>query len=341
MGDDSLAGVAGDLNLSDGLGLALLNASALATAAVNSTNSTGNATAWPLSAEDLEHFLGDPDVLHALGLVLGVAAICFSRRFPLVLAVSSSISLGLWIGLVVQDRQAYGQPLWGEVELPEGIWVPIVAGLLSAVAAGMLVKLAWKAALALLTAGLVMLLALAVCRLVNVSPEEFFEFGAWLLSTYRVVGAIVLVVAVILSAAAVQKFHKAVIIFASAHLGVLLLLSGASHFSQRAGASEAPFSLLDDLARIWSEARAGNCEIWEPEEGEDPSFAEGMDRCDCGDRCRTEILAWILGSLTAVLGHWYLHRREAGEKDGEDDEKLPLQRSNSGNPAPAVVGARH
>ena len=61
-----------------------------------------NATVW-VTREGVEHFLGDPDVLHATSLLLGIVAIVFAKRLPMLLAAVASTSLGLWVGLVVQD----------------------------------------------------------------------------------------------------------------------------------------------------------------------------------------------------------------------------------------------
>jgi len=298
----------------------------------NSSNSSNSTLTW-LSRYEVEHFLGDPGVLHAIGLVFGLVAILFSKRLPVLLAVVASLTLGLWVGLLVQERQTFEEPLIGDLETPDGIWLPITLGVLAAIAAAALAKFAWRAALALLTSGVLMLLALAICRLLNTTPEDMFKMGAALLSTYRVIGVVVLVVTILLSALAVRKFHKVMVGFTSAHLGVLLLLSGLSHFAQRLGAVERPFSLLDDLARIAAEVRGGRCKLWE--EGSEPaternadghakvvsSSAVDFESCDCGDQCRTEILAWILGSLTVVLFRWYWDRR-TGKGDAKEKESL-------------------
>ncbi|CAJ1353195.1 unnamed protein product, partial [Effrenium voratum] len=125
-------------------------------------------------------------------------------------------------------------------------------------------------ALALLTGGLVTLIALAACRLANVSPEKVFQLGSTLLSSYRVVGAVVLTLSVIVFFFMVRSCHTQMAEFASAQLGTLLLLSGVSYFSARVGA-EAPFSLLDDMARMAAEVRGGNCHLWQDEDEELPS----------------------------------------------------------------------
>jgi hypothetical protein len=297
-----------------------------------------NITSW-VTLEEVEHFLGDPTALHATALVLGTIAILFSKRFPHVLAIVASISLGLWTGLVVQDRQIYNQPLLG-LDMPEGEWVPICVGLLVSCAVVALTLLVWRIALAMLVGGLLMLLSFAICRLANVSPQKIMQLGSSVLSMYRIVGAVVLVVTILAGALLAKRFHKAMFSFASAHLGTLLLLSGVSFFAQEAGGSEAPFSLLDDLARIFSEVRSGNCYIWEDESGED--LPEG---CDCSEKCQTEIIAWIASSLV-VLGGRVLLRRVRKKKDKADsEENAPLTKTTSalmsspGEPVPEVVGA--
>lgn len=286
-------------------------------------NST-NATNW-LTREEVEHFLGDPDVLHALALGLGLAAIMQpGKKLPHILASVAAISFGLWVALVVQDRQTFNEPLWGSVILPDGIWVPILAGLTGAAAAIALSFFAWKLALVLLTSGLLMMIALAICRLFEVSPERAFQIGASLLSAYRITGAVILVAAILVSVVLVRKFHKHMVSFASATLGTLLLLSGVSYFCQREGV-EAPFSLLDDLARIISEVRGGRCQLWEPPEGEGNAPAveplveappadgdDGLKGCDCEGQCQAEILAWLASTVTVIVGRWLLRRQHKG-----------------------------
>mmetsp|Transcript_49124 Transcript_49124/g.110561 ORF Transcript_49124/g.110561 Transcript_49124/m.110561 type:complete len:330 (+) Transcript_49124:92-1081(+) len=310
-----------------------LPASLVANQSANETALGGNLTQW-ITREEVEHFLGDPDVLHAVALVLGIAAIAYGRRLPHLLAAVSSVSLGLWVGLVIQDRQAFNEHLFGKVEIPEGTWFPIVIGLVTTIAAGVLGLVAWRAALVLLTACLLATIALAICRLANASPERILKVGASLLSAYRIVGAVVLVIAILASTLLVKRFHKAMIFFSSAHLGTLLLLSGISHFSERAGAMEAPFSLLDDLARVMAEVRGGRCHLWKSEGREDT----GLKGCDCGQQCRTDIIAWLVCSAT-VLGMKaairLLDRRFKGQKPS-DEEKAPLA---DGGASPQVIGA--
>jgi hypothetical protein len=306
--------------------------------------------------EEFDHFLGDPDVLHAVALVMGISAIGLGKRLPQLLAAVAATSLGLYVGLVIQDRQRFNEPAFGEVEIPQGVWFPVVAGLLSAAAAGALTYLTWRTALVLLTGSIVMLIGLAVCRLFEVSPERIFQLGASLLSAYRVVGAIVLILAILASVLLVRKFHKSMVSFASANLGTLLLLSGVSYFAQKAGA-EAPFSLLDDMARIVSEVRGGRCQLWEDggpttaaprllqeQAGGDP----GLEGCECQAQCRTEILAWICSTITVLLGRYLLWRyKETKEqrekrKKKEKEEKEPLAANadsyTDATPAASVIG---
>jgi len=297
---------------------------------VNPVNSslTNSTNAW-LTREEFEHFLGDPAVLHIFALVMGLIAILLSKRFPLILAAVASISAGLWVALIMQDRQNYHQTMAGQ-ELPEGIWLPIVSGLLTTLSVAALTMLVWRLALAMLVGGLVMLIAISVCRLANVSPQKIVEIGTSALSTYRVVGAIVLVVAVLVSALLAKYFHEAMFSFASAHLGTLLLLSGISYFAQTAGGAEAPFSLLDDLARIFAEVRSGRCHLWaKTHTGED-----SLKSCDCGETCQTEITAWLASSWTVLLVrvgvHYHIMRREKSRESEEiktqrREEKAPLR----------------
>ncbi|CAK0823841.1 unnamed protein product [Prorocentrum cordatum] len=82
-------------------------------------------------AYELDHFLGDPDVLHGVALVMGIAAIGLGKRLPQMLAAVSATTLGLYVGLVVQNRQQFSEPVFGTVEIPEGAFgfiVPDVHG---------------------------------------------------------------------------------------------------------------------------------------------------------------------------------------------------------------------
>jgi len=301
-----------------------------------------NGTATWLTRQEVEHFLGDPDVLHAIALALGVAAIAFGRRLPQLLAGVSSVSLGLWVGLVVQDRQVFDQPLVGSIDVPDGVWFPIVAGVLTTAAAGALGLLAWRVALVLLTAGLFSMIALAICRLANASPEKILQVAGSLLSTYRIVGAVVLVLTILISSLLVRRFHEGMIAFSSAHLGTLLLLSGISHFTQVAGASEVPFSLLDDFARIMAEVRGGRCELWSGEGTKGES--SDLHGCECGDQCRSEIVAWLASSMTVLGGRFVMKKLKERSGKGQkpsDEEKAPLAESAASPAAsPEVIGAR-
>lgn len=310
----------------------------------NATSGAGD-DFW--TAEQLDHFLGDPDVLHAAALVMGIAAIGLGKRLPQLLAAVSATTLGIYVGLVVQNRQHFDEPVFGSVDLPDGVWLPIVAGVVAGAVAGGLAFLTWRVALVFLTGGVVLLLALAICRLFNVPPDRIFRIGASLLSAYRVVGAIMLIVAIIGSVFLVRRFHKGMVSFASANLGTLLLLSGVSYFAQKVG-SEAPFSLLDDLARILSEVRGGRCHLWEAsadaqadgEAGADP----GLHGCDCAEQCRTEILAWIASTITVLAGRRLLSRQERRRKEKKKEEKEPLARSpaahTDASPEASVIGSR-
>ncbi|CAK0879367.1 unnamed protein product [Prorocentrum cordatum] len=312
-----------------------------------------------------DHFLGDPDVLHAAALAMGIAAIGLGKRLPQLLAAVSATTLGIYVGLVVQNRQHFDEPVFGTVDLPDGVWLPIVLGVVAGAAAGVLAYLTWRMALVLLTGGVVMLLALAICRLFNVPPERIFRIGASLLSAYRVVGAVMLIVAIIGSVFFVRRFHKGMVSFASANLGTLLLLSGVSYFAQKAGA-EAPFSLLDDLARILSEVRGGRCHLWEAsadgqaageaaappsrllrrlrELGDDP----GLHGCDCAAQCRSEISAWIASTVAVLAGRRLLSRQERRRKEKKrekkQEENQPLARSpaaqSDASPEASVIGNR-
>lgn len=299
----------------------------------NSSNHTG------LTEEDFEHFLGDPDVLHALALLLGIGAIMLGKRLPMLLAGVASVSMGLWVGLVVQDRQHFNNPLFGSIDLPKGTWVPWAAGIMAGSAAAGLSYLTWKTALALLTGGLVTLLALASCRLANVSPEKIFKVGSNFLSSYRVVGAVVLTLSVVVCYFAVRKCHEHMADFASAQLGTLLLLSGVSHFSARVGA-QAPFSLLDDLARIAAEVRGGNCHLWDDGEVSGKADRRG---CDCNEQCRTEIAAWMASSATVLISRVYIRWRRKRKDQASAEERAPLadeqDPSPSATPGAQVVGA--
>jgi len=245
-------------------------------------------SAESLSREQVEDILGNPDVLHTIFLALGIAAILFSvRRFPKVLATIASVSIGLWTALLFRDWQIEGTPLG--FNLPGGAWVPIIAGVLAATLAAVLVYFMWRVALAVLAAAIFMLLSLAVCHLASVKPETLFDSGVELLQTYRVVGVVVLILALIISLLLVRRFHEALLIVATVHLGTLLLITGASYFAQRIVASaDTPISLLDSLARLVAAVHAGAC--------------DALEDCDCRVRCKLEIIAWVVSSWIIITG---------------------------------------
>jgi len=197
--------------------------------------------------------------------------------------------------------------------------------------------------------------ALAICRLAKVSPEYIMKVGSSLLSMYRLIGAIVLVVTTLASILLVRRFHKAMVSFTSAHLGTLLLLSGFSYFAQRVGAAEAPFSLLDDMARIIAEVRHGRCHIWEdieematnatksvlkvPITKESAAQNAALVKCDCGEECRTEIIAWLVSSWFVVIVH--VVRRRMAKMKGPlptDEEKMSLTSLRGDGPTPQRFG---
>jgi len=302
---------------------------------MNETNSSST-EAW-LTLEKLEDFVGDPGVVHAAALLLGLAAILFGRRFPQLLAAVAATSLGLWVALLVQNRQHFDEPAFGIVKLPHGVWLPVVAGMLAAICAAALTYFTWRAALVLLTAGIIVLVAVATCRLFDVSPERIFRMGASLLSAYRIVGAVVLILAIFTSVLLVRRFNEHMVSFASANLGTLLLLSGISYFAQRNG-TDAPFSLLDDLARIMSEVRGGRCKLWEAGDQEN----SGLRGCDCNEQCRVEIIAWMASSITVLTGRYMIWRFNRDNKKKDEDERAPLADNpeipTSEAPEPALIG---
>mmetsp|Transcript_68206 Transcript_68206/g.134744 ORF Transcript_68206/g.134744 Transcript_68206/m.134744 type:complete len:309 (+) Transcript_68206:79-1005(+) len=302
---------------------------------INETNSSSSSGS--LTLEQLEDFIGDPGVLHATALLLGIVAIVWGKKFPQLLAVVAATSLGLWVALMVQNRQHFDEPVFGVMKLPDGVWLPIIAGMLAAVAAAALTYFTWRAALILLTAGIIMLVAVALCRLFEVSPERMFKLGASFLSAYRIVGAVVLILAIFTSVLLVRRFNDQMVSFASANLGTLLLLSGLSYFAQLVGA-EAPFSLLDDLARIMSEVRGGRCKLWESTDN------SGLRGCDCQEQCRTEIVAWMASTLAVLIGRYVIYRYRSDKKPKDEEERASLAANPelpaSETPDPALIGKK-
>merc|ERR1739845_93041 len=111
-------------------------------------------------------------------------------------------------------------------------------------------------------------------------PERLADESSKMLSAYPLVATIVLVIALVLVALLVVRLYNAMIVFTSAHLAALFLLSGVSYFVERYGAHESPFSLLDTLVQLLSEFRNGQCE-------------SKKDTCNCDVHCRMEIAIWI------------------------------------------------
>jgi hypothetical protein len=253
-------------------------------------------------------------MLHGAAFILGIVAISLgsSKKLPHFLSMVAATFFGLYAAMVIQERQSFHQPVAGSWEMPDGVWVPIVVGILAGLAAGAIAWATWRINIVLLTTGLVVLLTLATFRLFEVSPEHTIQVGAALFSAHRVVSAVVLVVAILVLIFGIRRFPEAVICFTSAFLGTLLLLSGLSYFVQRAG-SAASFSLLEDVGRIMSEMWEGQCKRL--------PLTDGVSTCDCGNRCRTEILTWIICSVIVMFGHFVIYRmlKEAEKKRSEEE----------------------
>mmetsp|Transcript_69255 Transcript_69255/g.166070 ORF Transcript_69255/g.166070 Transcript_69255/m.166070 type:complete len:339 (+) Transcript_69255:124-1140(+) len=312
-----------------------LNLSASALLAGGTDAADANATGFfGASAEEIEHFLGDAAVLHAGLLVLGFVALLFSRRFPHALGAVTAISIGLWVALIVQEKQPFADAAIAGVEIPKGQWVPLVAGGLAAAASGIAAYFMWRLALGVATYGVLTMLFLALCRLFDTSPEAILQLGGKAMSAHPMVGAVGLVVLVFSAAFLARRFHKAMVSFVSAHIGMLLLLSGLSYFVQQASGEDAPFSLLQDLARIWAQVRHGRCKLFD-----DLSESNNLQGCDCGEHCKTEIAAWILSSWTVILVRFLNRRceerRKLRKKLGPSKEEKQALHS----PDPDVVGS--
>jgi len=286
------------------------------------------------SLPEIEHFLGDPDVLHIAFVGLGLVALLFSKRFPQVLGLVAAICIGLWVALVVQEKQVFVGSSFAGIEVPQGSWVPLVVGLLAAAAAGIVAYFTWRIALGAITYGVLAMLFIAICRLFNMSPEQVLRKSNEAISAHPMAGAIALVIAIFLAVFLIRKCHKAMASFVSAHIGMLLLLSGLSYFMQKASGEEAPFSLMQDLARIWSQVRHGRCHIFD-----NVSESTNLQGCDCGEHCRGDIAAWILGSwVVLVLRYWSTkceERRKLQKKKDSLEEKQALQ-----SPDAQVIGSQ-
>jgi hypothetical protein len=76
---------------------------------------------WPLSQEELEHFLGHPDFLHAAALISGLVIVVFSKKFPKILGFLSALAFGCWVGLVFQELQRDAQRQEDAIAMAEKI----------------------------------------------------------------------------------------------------------------------------------------------------------------------------------------------------------------------------
>ncbi|CAE7806897.1 unnamed protein product, partial [Symbiodinium sp. CCMP2456] len=68
----------------------------------------------------------------------------------------------------------------------------------------------------------------------------------------------------------------------------------------------------------------------------------GLAGCDCGEKCRTEIAAWLVSSATVLLSRCLLrwHRSRKADKPTQE-ETAPLAREGQTGPSlsPQVLGA--
>lgn len=222
--------------------------------------------------DEVERAVTEPIALNAILLVLGIATVATSRRFPYFLAVSSSMALGARVALLLLDWQADPPTDW--LHVPQGAWAPIAGGAAVAVLACVLAWCVLAAALTLLTASLVTLCALSILRLANVSPGEAAEAGETFFSNYRIASILVFGVSIVAAALLVKRVQKPMCTFAAASLGTLLLVSSVSFFVQRVRGNEMPDTLLDKLPRAY---------------------------CDCDAGCKVEVIAWAVLSLAAIV----------------------------------------
>merc|ERR1712232_1388369 len=147
------------------------------------------------------------------------------------------------------------------------------------------------------------------------------EAGSLLMLKYSIAFAVALAVAFVGAAVVVNMKHKILVSFASTHLGMLLILSALSHFAQRAGHVEAPFSLFENLAGIFAQVRTGACGGFDDRNaGQEKGHVARS--CGCDGQCRGEIAAWLLSSWLVLLGNaWWRRRRKRKQRKRAEGEK--------------------
>eukprot|EP00397_Hematodinium_sp_SG-2012_P037857 GEMP01041100.1.p1 GENE.GEMP01041100.1~~GEMP01041100.1.p1 ORF type:complete len:382 (+),score=88.11 GEMP01041100.1:81-1226(+) len=253
-----------------------------------------------VTTEDVEHFLGDADTVHALLLVFGILVIIIGDKFPKLVSTVTSLAFALWCGLMVQQRQDMGKGFGGILPKTweESSSLPAIAFFVAAGAAGALVHFAQKAALVVLTGGVFMLVSGSVLRLANINPTELYDDrDSMNMNSAVALGAFVVGMVVCMYLA--RKFHKIVLLVCSALIGTMLMISGISYFAQKdEDPDKVPVSLLDDLAHTFADVRSGKCHVFGAKKG----------GCDCGEDCKTEIIAWFICSALVLLVRYSWHR---------------------------------
>mmetsp|Transcript_18642 Transcript_18642/g.46537 ORF Transcript_18642/g.46537 Transcript_18642/m.46537 type:complete len:442 (+) Transcript_18642:84-1409(+) len=305
-------------------------------AAASASNSSASSTAATstlveggLGGPDLgrQHFLGHPDLLYLGCLFTGALLLLASRRFPALFTTAGALVAGVWVGLLFQDLQDHRNTASDEWWLPMFLSISVFVVL-------MVVLHKWSfAGIGALSSMMAMVQILALLRLFQVNIERevfgkvydapFLEFGVFIY-------AFLILLTVVNILAARYGFKHVLVHVTSVLLANLLLTSSLSYFLQRAiNANEDErlrqrrgFSLLDDLARVTSQVRYGQCGgHFERETARENGVWE-KGTCDCAAGCCLEILTWFFASA----GVFFL-RRKMGLRSVEKakEERAPLR----------------
>eukprot|EP00928_Gymnodinium_smaydae_P040953 TRINITY_DN27732_c0_g1_i1.p1 TRINITY_DN27732_c0_g1~~TRINITY_DN27732_c0_g1_i1.p1 ORF type:complete len:262 (+),score=41.96 TRINITY_DN27732_c0_g1_i1:59-787(+) len=221
-------------------------------------------------------------VLSCALVLLGILLLVLGPHLPAATAAAAAVATGLVVGLVVNSWQIEGAPLG--LSVPPGLWRPVAAAAAAGLFAGVLVRCAWRLALALLTAALLALLALATCRLAGVPSVAAAVAEGERLSPYGKVGVYTFAIALIVCAFLVKKLHSHMMTLVAGLLGMLLVLAGLFSIVHQSTFEEQDHNLLWDLVV------AGD---------------------DCGVSCKVNAILWIVcTALYVILRAWCARARK-------------------------------
>jgi hypothetical protein len=265
-------------------------------------------------AKEAKFFLLHPEVLHALCLLMGLT-ILFAREYHgWVVAVVASLTVGLFLALIVQDRAETHDSIMGY--LPYEIWAPLAVGVCGACGVGVMAYLLRGLAAIILNACIASLLFAAVVRMGDpdlVAPYDtvvFGIFGVWFFACS-------------IMRCQDRRWGKYLLLISGAWLGSFLAVAGLGYFIQGPLGVEQRKSMFDDLGQLIGAVMYGYC--GHAPIGTHPAFDAQVHtekekpqpvRCQCHEKCRVQYACWVgLANLTLCF-YCLAARYSAAERDG-------------------------